>query len=97
MSETLRVLRHLSSVMDAAAIDATAGARSELFDLVEFLEQNKIRKSVFWEGIYRDLKEALDDLSDRGREESIRRAFSKLSRISRQLWRESGVEPLYGR
>ena len=48
-------------------------------------------------GIHRDLKEALDDLSDRGRDESIRRAFSKLSRISRQLWRESDVEPLCGR
>ena len=97
MSDTLRVLRHLSSVMDAGAIDATGGARSELFDLVAFLEQSEIRESVFWEGICRDLKDALDDLSDRGRDETIRRAFSKLSRISRQLWRESNVEPLYGR
>ena len=97
MSDTLRVLRHLSSVMDAGAIGATGGARSELFDLVEFLEQSEIRESVFWEGIYRDLNEALDDLSDRGRDESIRRAFSKLSSVSRRLWKKSGVEPLYGR
>ena len=97
MNDTVRVLRHLSSVMDAGAIGATGGARSELFDLVEFLEQSKIRESALWEGIHRDLKEALDDLSDRGRDESTRRAFSKLSHISRQLWRESGVEPLYGR
>ena len=97
MNHTVRVLRHLTSVMDAAGIDATGGARSELFELVEFLKQGEIRESVFWEGIYRDLKEALDALADHGRDESIRRTLSTLSRISRQLWRGAGVEPLCGR
>jgi hypothetical protein len=80
--------------MEAGAIDATGGARAELFDLVEFLEQSELRGVPFWDGICCDLKEVMDDLSDRGRDGSIRTAFSKLSIVSRRLWNESGIEPL---
>ncbi len=76
---------------------ATGSARSALFDWVELLEQSEIRESAFWEGICRDLKESLGNFSYHGRDASIRRAFSKLSRMSRQLWKESGVELLHGR
>jgi len=83
--------------MDAGDINGTGWYEVRTVWAGRFVEQSETRDFAFWEDICRDLKEAQDDLSRRGHDESIRRAFSKLSHISRELWRKSGVEPLYGR
>jgi hypothetical protein len=97
MGDTMRVLNHRSNVIEAGGHRFARERQVRAARLLEFLGESALRESVFWYAIYRDSIEALNYLSDRGRDESIRRAFSKSSSVSRRLWKGPGIEPLYGR
>ena len=95
MNDTVRFLNHLSNIMEAGASELIGSAWLDLEDLVAFLAESDLRESAFWDGIYCDLREALKQLRDREEQDNPRRAFAKLSSISRRLWKEAGIEPLY--
>ena len=86
MKKTLRILEHLSYVIEAALVGATGEAKTELALLVESIETQDNGESAFWDEIDRELTQALDHLAQRPDEGHIRRAFSLLSRVSRKLW-----------
>ena len=95
MNDTLRFLNHLSNIMEAGASNLSATARFDLEHLVKFLAVSDLRESAFWDGIYHDLRHALDQLRDHRDQDSVRKAFAELSSVSRRVWNETGLEPLY--
>ena len=86
VNETLRILEHLSYVIEAALVGAIGEAKTQLALLVESIETKDNGESAFWDEIDRDLTQALDHLAHRLDEGHSRRAFSLLSRVSRKLW-----------
>lgn len=95
MNDTLRFLNHLSNIMEAGASHLFATARYDLEDLVRFLADSDLRESEFWDRIYIDLQKVLNQLRKRPDQDGLRKAFIELSSISRRIWEETGLEPLY--
>jgi hypothetical protein len=51
MGDAVRVLNHLSNIMEAGATGLTGTAWLDLEDLVAFLAESDLRKTAFWDGI----------------------------------------------